>query len=73
VHVATRTQGDCIVVSITDNGQGFEVSKALMSGGKGMSGQRSRTNGIGGDISWHSSQIGTCVSLSLPIKQPKIV
>jgi signal transduction histidine kinase len=72
VHVATRTQGDSVVVSIADNGQGFEVSKALMSRGKGMSGQRSRAAGIGGDINWRSSHIGTCVSLSLPIKQPII-
>ncbi len=72
VHVATRTQGDSVVVSITDNGQGFEVSKALMSRGKGMSGQRSRAAGIGGDINWRSSHIGTCVTLSLPIKQPII-
>lgn len=71
VHVATGTQDDCVVVTITDNGQGFEVSKALMSRGRGMSGQRSRAAEIGGDINWRSSNIGTCVSLSLPIKRLK--
>lgn len=72
VQVSTHTEDNRVVVKITDNGQGFDVSKALMSRGKGMSGQRSRAAGIGGDINWRSSHIGTCVRLSLPIKKPII-
>ncbi len=69
VNVATYSKNDYVVVSITDNGPGFDVAKALQSGGKGMSGQRTRAAGMAGTIDWQSSHLGTCMCLSLPIKR----
>jgi signal transduction histidine kinase len=55
-----------VVVSITDNGKGFDMASALQSGGKGLSNQLRRAKSIGADIHWTSTHAGTCLSLWLP-------
>lgn len=69
IRVATRVEGDQVLVSITDNGQGFDVESALKSGGKGLSNQMRRAQAIGAEVKWDSGDAGTCFTLRLPIKQ----
>jgi len=69
IRVATRHDTDWIIVTLTDNGQGFDVAQGLSKGGKGLKNQFSRAESIGATISWDSSSTGTCVSLQLPIQR----
>jgi signal transduction histidine kinase len=66
IHVATRIESNGVVVSITDNGKGFDMASALQNGGKGLSNQLRRAKSIGADIHWTSTDEGTCLSLWLP-------
>lgn len=68
IRVATGVDADWVVVTITDNGQGFTVENALNNGGKGLSNQLRRAESIGAEISWDSNDAGTCFTLRLPIK-----
>jgi signal transduction histidine kinase len=70
VRLATMSEGDAVVVTVSDNGPGFDLDHALKSGGMGLSGQKSRAVALGGEVSWHSSLNGTCLSLRLPISRP---
>ncbi len=73
IRVATRAESDHVVVTITDNGQGFDVENALKSGGKGLSNQMRRAEAIGAEVKFDSSDSGACFSLRLPIiRQPAI-
>ncbi|TAJ77585.1 MAG: hypothetical protein EPO42_09665 [Gallionellaceae bacterium] len=67
IRVATRVESDHVVVTITDNGQGFAVENALKSGGKGLSNQMRRAEAIGAEVGWDSNDAGTCFTLRLPI------
>jgi signal transduction histidine kinase len=69
IRVATRAESDHVVVTITDNGQGFAVENALKSGGKGLSNQMRRAEAIGAEVNWKSNDAGTCFTLRLPIKR----
>ncbi len=69
IRVATRVDGDQVLVSITDNGQGFALESALEKGGKGLSNQMRRAQSIGAEVNWDSNGAGTCFTLRLPIKQ----
>ena len=69
VRLATMSEGDAVVVTVSDNGPGFDIDHALKSGGMGLSGQKSRAVALGGEVSWHSSSKGTCLSLRLPISR----
>lgn len=66
IRVATRVEKNGVVVSITDNGKGFDMASALQNGGKGLSNQLRRAKSIGADLQWHSTDEGTCLSLWLP-------
>jgi signal transduction histidine kinase len=69
IRVATRVDGDQVLVSITDNGQGFAVASALKQGGKGLSNQMRRAQSIGAEVNWDSNDAGTCFTLRLPIRR----
>lgn len=69
IRVVTSHEKDWIVVSLIDNGQGFDVAQCLSKGGKGLKNQLSRAASIGAKISWDSSSAGTCVRLGLPIQR----
>ena len=70
IRVTTRVDGAWVVVTLTDNGQGFDVIQGLASAGKGLGNQLRRTESIGADLGWDSSAVGTCMTLRLPIKRP---
>ncbi len=69
IRVATGIDNDYVMVTITDNGQGFDVEHALKSGGKGLSNQMRRAEAIGAEVKFDSNDAGTCFSLRLPIKR----
>ncbi|TXT39825.1 MAG: integral membrane sensor signal transduction histidine kinase [Comamonadaceae bacterium] len=69
IRVATRVEANQVVVTITDNGPGFDVAQALHSGGKGLGNQLRRAESIGAEIGWSRTASGSCVSLRLPIKR----
>lgn len=72
IRVATGADAVWVTVTITDNGQGFEVERALKSGGKGLSNQMRRAQSIGGKVKWDSDDSGTRLTLWLPItRQPE--
>jgi signal transduction histidine kinase len=72
IRVATELRDDQVMVTITDNGQGFALESALEGGGmkgKGLSNQLRRAEAIGAEIHWNSDQAGTRLTLQLPIKR----
>jgi signal transduction histidine kinase len=70
IRVATRALGDQVEVTVVDNGPGFDVEAAFKNGGKGLSNQRRRAQAIGAELTWRSSDAGTCLTLRLPIARP---
>lgn len=69
IRVATGVALGCVVVTVTDNGQGFDVAQGLKKRGKGLNNQMRRAESIGAEINWASSETGTRLSLHLPIKR----
>jgi signal transduction histidine kinase len=73
IRVATCVEHDHVVVTIVDNGQGFDLEQALERGGKGLSNQMRRAESIGAEIKWKSNNQGTCCELWLPIWRRQLV
>lgn len=71
IRVTTGVENNHVVVTVTDNGQGFSVENALKSGGKGLSNQMRRAQAIGAKVNWESNDAGTRLTLLLPIKRPQ--
>jgi signal transduction histidine kinase len=69
IRVATKIDNGWVVVTLTDNGQGFDVAQMLHSGGKGLNNQIRRAESIGAEIHWNSSHSGTTLTLRLPINR----
>lgn len=71
IHFATSVHENRVVVSITDDGQGFRVEEAMKNGGKGLSNQIRRAQSIGAEVGWQSGEAGTRFMLHLPILRSK--
>ena len=69
IHVSTAVESDNVLVTISNNGKGFDLEKALASGGKGLRNQLRRAEAIGGTVHWQSSLSGTYFNLLLPVVQ----
>jgi signal transduction histidine kinase len=70
IRVATAPKADGVQVTIADNGQGFDVDKALTHAtGKGLHNQQRRAQTIEGRVSWSSSPAGTRFTLWLPLRR----
>ncbi|MDR7119691.1 ATP-binding protein [Rheinheimera soli] len=69
VTLSTRLDADSVVVTVTDNGGGFELTDAIQSGGRGLASQLHRAKAIGAEVSWLSDSKETSVMLKLPVKQ----
>ncbi|WP_139236264.1 sensor histidine kinase [Rugamonas rubra] len=67
ISVATSCDGLGVLVTIADNGAGFELAAALRGGGKGLANQQRRAAAIGGTIRWEATGAGTRVLLWLPL------
>ena len=69
ISLKTCGEADSVLITITDNGQGFAVEKGLKSKGKGLGNQIRRAKSIGAEIGGSSNELGTCLSLRLPIRR----
>nr|WP_319564644.1 7TM diverse intracellular signaling domain-containing protein [uncultured Rhodoferax sp.] len=69
IHVSTHADAAWVQVSITDNGQGFDLQAARQNGGKGLANQLRRAEAIGAEVDWKSSSEGTSLILNLPLKR----
>lgn len=71
IRVGTAAQADGVLVSIEDNGQGFDVQSALASAGKGrgLHNQQRRAQAIDGTVTWVSGPEGTRFTLWLPLER----
>ncbi|MFN3570821.1 MAG: sensor histidine kinase, partial [Polaromonas sp.] len=73
IRVSTAVQAregiDGVSVTISDNGQGFELEGAMRSGGKGLHNQLRRAQSIGGQLHWDPLGEGTRLRLWLPEKR----
>ncbi|HEV7776846.1 MAG TPA: sensor histidine kinase [Luteibacter sp.] len=70
IRVGTSLEAGGVQVSIEDNGQGFDVEKALGTpSGRGLHNQRRRAEAIGGKVAWHSGPGGTRFTLWVPLER----
>jgi signal transduction histidine kinase len=68
IRVATRVADDAVIISVTDNGKGFDA--ALPRHGRGLHNQAHRAAAIGGHVDVRSGHGWTRFTLFLPIHQP---
>ncbi|WP_233805307.1 sensor histidine kinase [Paraburkholderia sp. HP33-1] len=75
IRVGTAAQADGVLVIVEDNGQGFDVQRALAAGkGRGLSNQQRRAQAIDGVVAWASGPGGTRFTLWLPLRrEPRAV
>jgi len=73
IRVATGVATEWVVVTVTDNGQGFDVAQGLSTTGRGLNNQMRRAESIGAEIDWDSSAMGTRLTLRLPIKRQSTI
>jgi len=69
IRVSTGSDAPGVQVTITDNGQGFDLQEARKRAGKGLSNQLRRAEAIGAKVDWKSSAEGTSLILSLPLQR----
>ena len=67
IRVTTDADADTVMVTIADNGVGFEVERAIKGGGKGLPSQMRRAQTVGAEIRWKSDGTGTRFTLRLSI------
>jgi len=71
IRLTTHAEGECVVITVADNGGGFDLEKALHGPGKGLANQQNRARSIGARVDWVSSPAGTRLTLHLPFnRQP---
>ncbi len=72
IRVRTALQGEGVVVTIEDNGQGFDLEKTLRSPtGRGLNNQQRRAQALAGNVNWTCGPTGTCFALWLPLVPPQ--
>ncbi|WP_092129375.1 sensor histidine kinase [Polaromonas sp. YR568] len=70
IRVSTALASTGVQVTIEDNGQGFDVDKALgAAAGRGLHNQQRRAQAVDGNVSWKSGPAGTQFMLWLPLKR----
>ncbi|WP_076591422.1 sensor histidine kinase [Herminiimonas arsenitoxidans] len=70
IRVGTAIDANGVTVSIEDNGQGFDIEKALRSAaGRGLHNQRRRASAVDGTVAWQSGASGTRFVLWLPLER----
>ncbi|MNR80597.1 Sensor protein VraS [compost metagenome] len=74
IRVSTAPAEDGVTVTITDNGQGFDIDKALGSAaGRGLHNQQRRALALAGRVSWTSTASGTRFELWLPLQRQEAI
>ncbi|MFH0131162.1 sensor histidine kinase [Variovorax sp. VaC1] len=72
IRVGTALSASGVQVTIEDNGQGFDVDKALgnaSASGRGLQNQLRRAQAIKGTVTWESRATGTRFMLWLPLER----
>lgn len=70
IRVSTAVETAGVVVTIEDNGQGFDVETVLATAaGRGLQNQLRRARMLDGTVAWHSAPTGTLFSLRLPLER----
>ncbi len=70
IRVRTALEDGGVLVSVEDNGQGFDVGKALdAAAGRGLHNQQRRAQAIDGTVRWVSGPSGTRCTLRLPLER----
>lgn len=70
IRVGTAADPDGVRVIIEDNGQGFDVDRALRDGkGHGLRNQQRRAQALDGSVDWASGPGGTRFTLWLPLER----
>lgn len=64
--VEFRRQRDWLVLSVRDNGRGFDCGRT--EGGHGLASMRARARNLGGGLEVTSNSQGTAVTLRIPLK-----
>lgn len=62
-------RGDQVVLSVEDNGVGFDQGQVALRSGRGLHNIRERARAIGGQVAWSASRFssGTRFELTLPV------
>jgi signal transduction histidine kinase len=70
IRVSTALTAAGVQVTIADNGQGFDVEKALgAAAGRGLHNQQRRAQAVDGSVNWKSGPAGTQFMLWLPLER----
>ncbi|MFC7287527.1 sensor histidine kinase [Herminiimonas glaciei] len=70
IRVATARDTHGVIISIEDNGHGFDIEHALANAsGRGLHNQQRRAQALNGKVSWHSGDAGTLFQLWLPLQR----
>lgn len=71
VSITLRQDTDCIVLQVTDNGQGITADEIHDPGSLGLLGMRERARLLGGDVTFagHPGR-GTVVDARIPVRRP---
>jgi signal transduction histidine kinase len=70
IRVGTALEAAGVQVTIEDNGQGFDVEKALgATAGRGLHNQQRRAQAVKGTVAWKSGPTGTQFTLWLPLER----
>jgi signal transduction histidine kinase len=68
IHIETAVELEHVLISVIDNGQGFDAVAALATArGRGLQNQRRRAAALDGAVAWESHAGGTRFTLRLPI------
>jgi signal transduction histidine kinase len=69
ISVATQLRGDQVVITISDDGVGFDPN-ALIDAGRGLKNLRRRAADVGGEVHVGSGPRGTVIQILLPVERP---
>ncbi len=63
-------RGDQVVLSVEDNGVGFDTRQVTLGGGRGLNNIRERSRAIGGQVAWSASRFSTGTRFELTLAVP---
>ncbi len=63
-------RGAQVVLSVEDNGVGFDTQKVTLGGGRGLNNIRERSRAIGGQVAWSPSRFSTGIRFELTLAVP---